>query len=77
MQQNFHGKRDGQHCGETAHVWRGRARYQLAPRLWVAGGIQYDTGCRSSFNAPQESSWADARMAKNRFLSGSLVLAWR
>jgi hypothetical protein len=29
---------------------RGRLRYQLAPRLWVAGGIQYDTGLPFDFN---------------------------
>ena len=29
---------------------RGRLRYQLAPRLWVAGGIQYDTGLPFDFD---------------------------
>jgi len=28
---------------------RGRLRYQVAPRLWVAGGIQYDTGLPFDF----------------------------
>jgi carboxypeptidase family protein/TonB-dependent receptor-like protein len=28
---------------------RGRLRYQIAPRLWVAGGIQYDTGLPFEF----------------------------
>ena len=28
---------------------RGRIRYQIAPRLWIAGGIQYDTGLPFDF----------------------------
>jgi hypothetical protein len=38
---------------------RGRLRYQITPRLWVAGGIQYDTGlpfdfqCDPSLTLPQ------------------------
>lgn len=29
---------------------RGRLRYQVAPRLWLAGGIQYDTGLPFQFD---------------------------
>ncbi|HLX85825.1 MAG TPA: TonB-dependent receptor [Terriglobales bacterium] len=29
---------------------RGRLRYQIKPRLWVAGGIQYDTGLPFQFD---------------------------
>ncbi len=29
---------------------RGRLRYQVAPRLWVAGGIQYDSGLPFEFD---------------------------
>ncbi len=29
---------------------RGRLRYQIRPRLWVAGGIQYDSGLPFDFN---------------------------
>ncbi len=38
---------------------RGRVRYQITPRLWIAGGIQYDTGlpfdfqCDPSLTLPQ------------------------
>ena len=28
---------------------RGRVRYQVQPRLWIAGGIQYDTGLPFEF----------------------------
>jgi hypothetical protein len=29
---------------DQRHSLRGRLRYQLHPRLWIAAGIQYDTG---------------------------------
>ena len=29
---------------------RGRVRYQVAPRFWIAGGIQYDTGLPFDFD---------------------------
>jgi hypothetical protein len=29
---------------------RGRARYQVTPRFWIAGGIQYDTGLPFDFD---------------------------
>jgi len=29
---------------------RGRARYQIYPRLWLAGGLQYDTGLPFEFD---------------------------
>jgi hypothetical protein len=29
---------------------RGRVRYQIAPRFWIAGGVQYDTGLPFEFN---------------------------
>jgi hypothetical protein len=31
---------------------RGRVRYQIAPRLWIAGGIQYDSGLPFDFECP-------------------------
>jgi hypothetical protein len=31
---------------------RGRVRYQVAPRVWIAGGIQYDTGLPFDFQCP-------------------------
>ena len=31
---------------------RGRVRYQIAPRFWIAGGIQYDTGLPFDFQCP-------------------------
>ncbi len=29
---------------------RGRIRYEIGPRLWIAGGIQYDTGLPFEFD---------------------------
>jgi hypothetical protein len=31
---------------------RGRVRYQITPRLWIAAGIQYDTGLPFDFQCP-------------------------
>jgi TonB-dependent Receptor Plug Domain len=44
---------------DQRHTARGRLRYQLAPRFWIAGGVQYDTGlpfdfqCDASLTIPQ------------------------
>jgi len=38
---------------------RGRVRYQVAPRLWVAGGIQYDTGLPFDFQCPDGETLSD------------------
>ena len=35
---------------------RGRVRYQVTPRFWVAGGIQYDTGLPFDFQCPDGES---------------------
>jgi hypothetical protein len=35
---------------------RGRVRYQITPRLWIAGGIQYDTGLPFDFQCPDGES---------------------
>jgi hypothetical protein len=39
---------------------RGRVRYQVAPRLWIAGGIQYDTGLPFDPNCPDPTPAACA-----------------
>jgi hypothetical protein len=35
---------------------RGRLRYQISRRLWVAGGIQYDTGLPFDFQCPDSET---------------------
>jgi hypothetical protein len=37
---------------DQRNTLRGRVRYQVAPRFWVAGGIQYDTGLPFDFQCP-------------------------
>jgi hypothetical protein len=38
---------------------RGRLRFQVAPRLWVAGGIQYDSGLPFDFECDPSESLQD------------------
>jgi TonB-dependent Receptor Plug Domain len=38
---------------------RGRLRYQLTPRLWVAGGMQYDTGLPFQFDGQPSTVLAE------------------
>jgi hypothetical protein len=38
---------------------RGRLRYQISRRLWIAGGIQYDTGLPFDPNCPNPNSPAE------------------
>jgi TonB-dependent Receptor Plug Domain len=38
---------------DQRHTVRGRVRYQATRRLWIAGGIQYDTGLPFDFQCPQ------------------------
>jgi len=37
---------------DQRNTLRGRLRYRVAPRFWVAGGIQYDTGLPFDFQCP-------------------------
>jgi hypothetical protein len=38
---------------------RGRVRYQIAPRLWIAGGIQYDSGLPFDFQGAYDDALAE------------------
>ena len=38
---------------------RGRVRYQVAPRFWIAGGIQYDTGLPFDFEGTYDQALAE------------------
>ena len=41
---------------DQRHTVRGRLRYQVKPRLWIAGGMQYDTGLPFEFTGnPQQA----------------------
>ena len=37
---------------DQRNTLRGRVRYQITPRFWIAGGIQYDTGLPFDFQCP-------------------------
>jgi hypothetical protein len=37
---------------------RGRVRYQISRRLWIAGGVQYDTGLPFDFQCPDGETQA-------------------
>jgi hypothetical protein len=38
---------------------RGRLRYQVKPRFWIAGGIQYDTGLPFEFDGTEQQALAE------------------
>jgi hypothetical protein len=38
---------------------RGRLCYQVKPRFWIAGGIQYDTGLPFDFDGTQQQAFAE------------------
>jgi len=38
---------------------RGRLRYEITPRLWIAGGVQYDTGLPFDFQCPDGETIAE------------------
>jgi len=43
---------------DQRHTVRGRLRYQLHPRFWVASGIQYDTGLPFEFDGDPDTALA-------------------
>ncbi len=43
---------------------RGRLRYEITPRLWIAGGIQYDTGLPFDFQCPDGDTIAECAAAE-------------
>lgn len=43
---------------------RGRVRYEITPRLWIAGGIQYDTGLPFDFQCPDGETIAECAAAE-------------
>ena len=44
---------------DQRHTVRGRARYQVHPRFWLAGGIQYDSGVPFEFGGDREQALAE------------------
>jgi TonB dependent receptor/TonB-dependent Receptor Plug Domain len=44
---------------DQRHSVRGRLRYQVRPRFWVAGGIQYDTGLPFDIDGTEQQALAE------------------
>ena len=44
---------------DQRHTLRGRLRFQAAPRLWVASGVQYDSGLPFQFQCPDGEAISD------------------
>ena len=43
---------------DQRHTFRSRTRYQIIPRFWVAGGVQYDTGLPFDFDGDESVALA-------------------
>jgi hypothetical protein len=56
---------------------RGRLHYQLTPRLWIAGGIQYDTGLPFDFECPSASGSQTPQQALQQCIaSQAQIYGW-
>lgn len=44
---------------DQRNTLRGRLRYEITPRFWIAGGIQYDTGLPFDFQCPDGETIAE------------------
>jgi hypothetical protein len=59
---------------------RGRLRYQITPRFWIAGGIQYDTGLPFEFDGDPSTALAEYGQAvfdRLNFDRGRILPAFR
>lgn len=52
---------------------RGRLRYQVVPRLWVAGGVQYDTGLPFDFQCPDGETLAQCEAGEAAIYGSDVV----
>ncbi len=53
---------------------RGRLNYQLTPRLWLAGGIQYDTGLPFDFECPGATGSQTPQQALQQCIAGQAAI---
>jgi hypothetical protein len=53
---------------------RGRLTYQLAPRVWLAGGIQYDTGLPFDFQCPGATGTQTPQQALQQCIAGQAAI---
>jgi hypothetical protein len=52
---------------------RGRVRYQVSRRLWIAGGVQYDTGLPFDFQCPDGETLADCEAGEVQIYGQKVV----
>ncbi|MGC1289775.1 MAG: TonB-dependent receptor [Candidatus Acidiferrales bacterium] len=56
---------------------RGRLHYQLTPRLWIAGGVQYDTGLPFDFQCASPSGNQTPQQALQQCIAGQAqIYGW-
>ncbi len=56
---------------------RGHLNYQLTSRLWIAGGIQYDTGLPFDFQCPSPTGDQTAQQALQQCIAGQArIYGW-
>jgi hypothetical protein len=55
---------------------RGRIHYQLTPRLWIAGGIQYDTGLPFDFECPSPSNQTPQQVLQQCIAGQAQIYGW-
>ena len=53
---------------------RGRLHYQVTPRLWIAGGIQYDTGLPFDFECPSASGSQTPQQALQQCIASEVQI---
>jgi hypothetical protein len=62
---------------DQRNTLRGRLHYQLTPRLWIAGGVQYDTGLPFDFECPSASGNQTSQQALQQCIAGQAqIYGW-
>jgi hypothetical protein len=55
---------------DQRNTLRARMNYQLTPRLWIAGGVQYDTGLPFDFQCPSATGSETPQQALQQCIAG-------
>jgi hypothetical protein len=61
---------------DQRNTMRGRVRYQVAPRLWIAAGTQYDAGLPFDFDGTPQAALAEygpAVLSRINFVRGRIL----
>ena len=65
---------------DQRNTLRGRLRYQISPRFWLAAGVQYDTGLPFEFEGTQQDALAQyglAVVSRLNFSRGRILPAFQ